>query len=67
MKRALIIGGTGTISLSLVKLLAGKQEWEVYTLNRGNRCSPVPAEVHTIIADIHNETDVRSKLQNMHF
>ena len=65
--KALFIGGTGTISMAIVKRLAEDPLWDVYLLNRGNRKSEVPANVHQIIADIHNEGEVADKLKGMEF
>ena len=65
--RALFIGGTGTISMGIVKRLARDPQWEVYLLNRGNRKSEVPASVKQITADINDEEDVSRKLEGMTF
>ena len=65
--RALFIGGTGTISMGIVKRLAKDPQWEVYLLNRGNRKSEVPASVKQITADINDEEDVSRKLEGMTF
>ena len=65
--RALFIGGTGTISMGIVRRLAQDPQWEVYLLNRGNRKSEVPASVKQITADINDEADVKSKLEGMTF
>ena len=65
--RALFIGGTGTISMGIVKRLAQDPQWEVYLLNRGSRKSEVPASVNLITADINDEADVKSKLEGMTF
>lgn len=65
--KALFIGGTGTISMGIVKRLAEDPRWEVYLLNRGNRKSEVPSSVRQIIADINDEEDVKKKLEGMNF
>ena len=65
--KALFIGGTGTISMAIVRRLAEKTDWEVWLLNRGNRAAEVPAGVHTITADINNEADVAEKIKDMYF
>lgn len=65
--RALFIGGTGTISMGIVKRLAQDPQWEVFLLNRGSRKSEVPASVNLITADINDEADVKSKLEGMTF
>ena len=56
--KALFIGGTGTISMAIVRRLAEKTDWEVWLLNRGRRAADVPAGVHTITADINDEQAV---------
>ncbi|WP_035769658.1 NAD-dependent epimerase/dehydratase family protein [Butyrivibrio sp. NC2002] len=65
--KALFIGGTGTISMGIVKRLAEDPQWEVYLLNRGNRSDSVPAGVKQIVADIYNEEDAAKKLEGMEF
>lgn len=65
--RALFIGGTGTISMGIVKRLSADPMWEVYLLNRGNRKSEVPDSVKQITADIGDEEDVKNKLEGMTF
>lgn len=62
--KALIIGGTGTISTTVVDRLI-KTGWEVFVLNRGNK--KLPEGVKQITADIHDEGDVAKKLQDMRF
>ena len=58
--KALFIGGTGTISMGIVRKLAENPQWELYLLNRGNRMSEVPEAVKQIIADINDEEDVKT-------
>lgn len=65
--KALFIGGTGTISMAIVRRLAEKTDWEVWLLNRGRRAADVPEGVHTITADISDEKDVAEKLKGMFF
>ena len=65
--KALFIGGTGTISMAIVKSLAQKPEWEVWLLNRGNRKQELPENVHQIAGDINNEADVAEKLKGCFF
>lgn len=67
MKRALFIGGTGTISTAVVKRLAKEMYWEVYVLNRGKSKGNLPDGVHQIIADINDEEDVEKKLSDLTF
>ncbi len=66
-KKALFIGGTGTISTAIVKKLAANPIWEVWVLNRGNRSDVLPDSVHTIVADINDEKAVTDKLGDMRF
>ena len=65
--KALFIGGTGTISMAIVRRLAEKTDWEVWLLNRGTRTKELPEGVRTITADVSNEQDVAEKLQGMFF
>ncbi len=65
--KALFIGGTGTISMAIVKKLASDPMWEVWLLNRGNRSSDVPENVHTIICDISDEAAAKKALEGMSF
>ena len=67
MKKALFIGGTGTISAAIVRRLVGELGWQVWLLNRGNRPDAVPEGAHSIVADINDETDVQNKLGDMTF
>ena len=46
--KALFIGGTGTISMAIIRRLAEKTDWEVTLLNRGTRAADIPAGVKTI-------------------
>lgn len=67
MKKALFIGGTGTISMAITRKLAVDTNWELYLLNRGNRTEELPKGVHVITADINQEEEVLSKLEGMNF
>lgn len=64
--KALLIGGTGTISSAITRRLI-EQGWELYLLNRGTQQHNIPQEVKRITADIHDEKDVLQKLGNLHF
>ena len=66
-KRALFIGGTGTISTAIVKRLVNDLDWEVWVLNRGNRADVLPEGVHQVIADINDEKTVLEKLGDTTF
>lgn len=65
--KALLIGGTGTISMAITRLLASKKDWDVYLLNRGSRRAEVPETVRWIQADISDEEAVRQALVGMKF
>ena len=64
--KVLFIGGTGTISMAITRLLAERGD-ELYLLNRGSRNDALPSGVKTITADISNEQDVLEKLGDMTF
>ena len=66
-RKALFIGGTGTISTAIVKKLSQDPLWDVWLINRGNRSDAVPQNVHLITADISDEEDVRKKIDGMYF
>ena len=65
--KALLIGGTGTISMGIVRRLAAETDWEVYLLNRGNRKGEVPEGVHQIQADISDEKAAAAALGDLCF
>ena len=65
--KALFIGGTGTISMGIVRRLAAETDWEVWLLNRGNRKAEVPEGVHQIQADISDEKATAEILKDQFF
>lgn len=67
MKKALFIGGTGTISAAITRAVAASGQWELYLLNRGKRQEAVPEGVRQIFADIHDEVDVAAKIKDLTF
>ena len=67
MKKALFIGGTGTISTAITQRIATMPGWELYLINRGNRSRVIPPNVKLILADINDEEDVRLKLEGLQF
>lgn len=67
MKKALFIGGTGTISAAVTRLAAASGGWELYLLNRGNRDLALPGNVKPLVADIKDEDHVAELLQGMQF
>lgn len=62
--KALIIGGTGTIS-SAVTELALQKGWEISLLNRGSK--PVPQNIRSLVADIHDEAGVSRLIGNTQY
>ena len=59
--KILLIGGTGTISGAIAKVLAQRGD-DLILLNRGNRAEDVPAGAKVICCDINNEALVAEKL-----
>ncbi len=64
--KVLIIGGTGTISTAVTRLLA-KTNHEVTLFNRGSKSGEVPENVSIIQGDINNEEEAAEKLEGMSF
>lgn len=64
--KALFIGGTGTISGAISKLVIEKG-WDLYLLNRGNRLDQVPEGAKVITGDIHDEKAVAESIKDLHF
>ncbi len=64
--KILMIGGTGTISMAITKLLA-QTDHEVILLNRGNRSSELPEGIKVINADINNEEEAAAAIEGMSF
>lgn len=65
--KALFIGGTGTISSAITRLVAQTQGWQLYLLNRGTHKDEVPEGVINLIADINDEDAVLRALGNLQF
>lgn len=64
MKKVLIIGGTGNISLYVVSELL-RLNHQVTLLNRGNK--PLPQGVDSLVCDINNEQEVKQQLEGRFF
>lgn len=64
--KALFIGGTGTISTAVSKLVA-ERGWQLTLLNRGNASARVPDGVEVICADINDEAVVIAALRGRTF
>lgn len=54
-RKALFIGGTGTISMAITRLLATSPEWELTLLNRGTRNDQLPQGIKVLHGDIRSE------------
>jgi len=64
--KALLIGGTGQISMAITRKLAA-DGWEIYLINRGSRTAELPEGVHPIVADINNEAEVLRGIEGLTF
>ena len=64
--KILFIGGTGTISAAISKLLL-TQGQEIYLLNRANRNDILPEGAHFFTADINDEEKVAELIRDLHF
>ena len=62
--KILLIGGTGTISTAISKLLLA-QNHELYLLNRGSK--NIFADAQYITCDIHDESAVAQKIASLQF
>lgn len=66
--KILLIGGTGTISTAISKRLLSDPANELWLLNRGNRTSELPSNVHVIkVNDVNDENEVAEKIKGMTF
>ncbi|MCH4207665.1 MAG: NAD-dependent epimerase/dehydratase family protein [Solobacterium sp.] len=64
-KSVLMIGGTGTISMSITRLLAASSDVEVTVLNRGSKALPEGAV--QLISDINDTAHMKEILQGRSF
>ena len=64
--KVLMIGGTGTISMAITRLLC-QSGWEVYLLNRGSRRAEASAGIHWIQADMNEEAAVQQAIEGLQF
>lgn len=67
MERILIIGGTGTISWSIVNELAGRPDIDLTLINRGNRKLDLPDNCHVLIGDVYDEERMHQILTENEF
>jgi len=64
--KALLIGGTGTISTAISKQLQ-EMGCELYLFNRGNNVSQIPAGVSALSGNIHDEVSAARILEGHKF
>lgn len=64
--KILFIGGTGTISMAISKLLLS-QGHTLYLINRGNRNLSLSGDLVELKADINDEDTVKKMIENLHF
>lgn len=64
--KVLLIGGTGTISMAITRLLVEKGN-DVYLLNRGSKNDKCPDGVTFIQGDVNNEEEIAGKIADMSF
>ncbi|MBP5669299.1 MAG: NAD-dependent epimerase/dehydratase family protein [Lachnospiraceae bacterium] len=67
MRKALFIGGTGTISMAITRQLAKGDEWELWLLNRGSRTEELPEGVKVLNGDVNDEAKIAELLGDMTF
>ena len=64
--KALLIGGTGTLSSAVGRLLI-EQGWETWVLNRGLRLDRLPSGARQLTGDMADEAGVRALLADRWF
>ncbi|MDR2622449.1 MAG: SDR family oxidoreductase [Dysgonamonadaceae bacterium] len=64
--KILFIGGTGTISTAISKLLI-QSGHDLYLINRGKRNDALPERAHYLIADIDDEAKVAGLIKDLAF
>lgn len=67
MKKVLIIGGSGTISTPITKMLANDPQTSLYVFNRGTNNAFLPQNITFIKGDIHNVEEMKNTLQGYLF
>ena len=65
--KALFIGGTGTISSAITRLVSENPDWQLFLINRGNRINEVPEGVTNLTVDINDEKTVLNLIGDMQF
>jgi len=64
-RKALFIGGTGTISAAITARVAADPAWDLYLLNRGRRTDAIPDGVRLIQCDIRDEAETSRLLGDL--
>lgn len=64
--KALLIGGTGTISTAISSLLI-EQGWDLTILNRGHNNRRLPPEARIVLGDMNDETQIDQLLKDAWF
>lgn len=64
--KVLLIGGTGTISMAITRLLLDQGN-EVYLMNRGSRNHELPDGYHHLDVDMKQEKEIEKAVEGMKF
>ena len=67
MKKALLIGGTGVITLSVTRRLLQSGEWDVTVMNRGTHPELVPQGAKLLCCDISDKAAASAALNGQHY
>jgi nucleoside-diphosphate-sugar epimerase len=62
-----VVGGTGTISTNLCKLLASREDVELTIINRGNHADKVPSNAELLICDAFDVDKMKGLLSDRFF
>lgn len=65
--KVLLVGGTGTISMSITRRLSRMRDVELTLLNRGGRSAELPDNVSVISCDIGNEEAAKTAFDGLEF
>lgn len=65
-KSVLLLGGTGTLSSSVLRY-AQKKGFKITIMNRGSNNGSVPKDVEVVIGNFKNEDDIRLKFEGKSF
>ena len=65
--KVLLVGGTGTISTGVQKVVAEERGYELFVLNRGNSADRMHPAAHSLIADYNDEESAKAAIAGHHF